>query len=367
MIIHFSLCNPTKSIIIYTGLIAILGTYIFFIAKNEKSTTDALQTERNIFTDIPFSQITQAKLIAPTGTFNFTKSDNRWRITSPIDTPADSPTIDMILSEIEFTQSKRTIPYEQINKPEETLQQWGLIPPTFTFEFTVKGQTYTLHIGRKTAFSETYYARISNDTKAPVILVPSTLHAALNRKLDDLRDRAVFYDLPTNPIDTLAFRSEHLPPNTTLQDFSLKLKEQKWVFERPFNARANSDKINEFINQLTSLNSISFITDSPNTLDKFGLDTPTYQITLSTTTPTSHSLLIGNPIQEQSNLFYAKRLKDSSIFSITRDNVNQLLNLIQGFRDLTIASFSPRSCYAYYLRKIATKACLCTPRIKMAF
>lgn len=333
--------QPYKSLIIYIALIAILGSYIFFIAKQEKGTTEILQSEKNIFNDIPFSKITHATLTGPTGTFSFTKSNDRWRITSPIDAPADSPTIEMILSEIEFTQSKRSIPYEQINKPQETLQQWGILPPTFTFEFTAQDKTYTLHLGRKTAFSETYYAKTSNDPQAPILLVPSTLHAALNRKLDDLRDRTVFYDITQDKIQSIAFRSE-TPLNTAPRDFSLKLKDQKWTFERPFTARANSEKVKQFLDQITALNSVNFITDSPDNLDKFGLDTPTHEITLTTGDPaTPYILLIGHPITEQSDLFYAKRLKDKAVFSITRENVNQLLTLIQSFRDLSIANFYP--------------------------
>ncbi|MCS7063170.1 MAG: DUF4340 domain-containing protein [Methylacidiphilales bacterium] len=340
--------QPYKSIIIYATLVTTLGIYIFFVAKNQKSTTETIQAENNLFIDVPFSKVIEAKLIAPTGTFSFTKQNDKWRITAPINTPADSPTIDMILSEIEFSQSKRTIPFEQINNPQETLAQWGLNPPTFTFEFKTQQDnnkppiTYTLQLGRKTAFSETYYARIGTDPKAPVVLVPSTLHAALNRKLDDLRDRTIFYDLDDpQSVETISFQAESLHAPPIPQEFLLKLKDKKWSFERPFTARASTEKVNEFLNFITSLNSVQFITDSQEELNKFGLDTPTYQINLTTAKESSsHTLLIGNPITEQSEFYYAKRLKDPAVFSINREDVNKLINFIKSLRDLTIATFS---------------------------
>ena len=78
--------------------------YVAFIDKKAPGTKELEDDKTQLFHDLDPNEVTTLEINNDHGLFYMTKTDGRWEIKKPVETPGDGATIDSILNQIAFTQ-----------------------------------------------------------------------------------------------------------------------------------------------------------------------------------------------------------------------------------------------------------------------
>jgi hypothetical protein len=129
--------------------------------------------------------------IAPAGSPAVTLARNGadWRLTSPLETRADSSAVDSILNRASQATFKSVVAGEPTPASDADLRKFGLDRPRFVLELGAGSTRASLAIGDKLDDSSVYARDLS---KLLVVTVDATLLNELSKSADDLRVKDVF-------------------------------------------------------------------------------------------------------------------------------------------------------------------------------
>lgn len=333
-----------SSTILYLAVFLGLLCYLTFIDKKVPGTRDQEESENQIFKLDP-EDVTGLEIKNVHGLFIFKKNNKHWEIQSPVDTLADSSTVQGVISQIAFAQPQRTIKVDGSDKDMDNLKEWGLAPtPAERVVIHTKDKQYVLLVGRKTAISDSVYARASERKNAPVRVIPFTIKEALQKDLPDFRSRNVF-DFEPDKVARIATKVADTA-TTPGQQCEVEIKDGHWSLQMPLVARASEADVLGMLNNILAEHIIDFVTDDASNLSQYGLTSPA--ATLSVTIKPDPSqpsedlvLQIGGPVPDKPDQVYAQRLKSNSVFTLSRKSVDELLNSVPNVRDRHVLAFDP--------------------------
>jgi hypothetical protein len=294
------------------------------------------------------------------------KTDGRWDIKKPVETPGDGSTIDEIVSQILFSQPERIIDVDENSDTDLAhLKDWGLNPPVDRVVIHTSKKTYVLLIGRKTAINDNVYARASEKKNEPVRVLPSTVKDVVEKDLSALRSRNVF-DFDTQKVGKVA---TYLAGTSTTpgqgQQCEVDFKDQKWTLQLPLIARASSDEVQALLGKILGLRVVDFVVDDASNLSTYGLTTPVATITVGLQpdngkTPEDLVLHIGGPVPNKTDQVFAQRLGSNSIFTLTKSIVDDVIKTVPNVRDQHVLPFDPNKptelSYTIGPKKVSVKA-----------
>ena len=328
-----------RSTLIYFVLFLGLACYVTFIDKKIPGTREQEQAENQLF-NFNQDEVTGLEINNVHGSFAFKKKDDHWELTSPVSTPADSPTVMEIIGQIAYAQPQRTISIDVSDKAtENNLKEWGLSPPAERVILHLKDKSLELLIGRKIAINDSVYARTSGRKNAPVRVIPNIVKTVLQKSLSDLRSRNVF-DFEPGAVMRIASRVANTA-TTPAQDCEIDLKEGKWTLQKPLIARAAGRDVQNLLSRLLSLRVTDFITDDPSNLAQYGLTSPSATLAVTVNPDEETVLQIGLPVPGKPDQVYAQRLKSNSIFTLAQASVDELIKALPNVRDRHVFPFPP--------------------------
>jgi hypothetical protein len=335
-----------SSTFLYLAVFLGLICYLTFIDKKLPGTKDQEESENQLFKLDP-EDVTGLEIQNVHGLFIFKKNNNHWEIQKPVDTLADSPTVQGVISQIAFAQPQRTIKVDGSDKDMDNLKEWGLVPTPaerVVIHTANPDKKYVLLVGRKTAISDSVYARASDKKNEPVRVIPFSVKQALQKDLPDFRSRNVFDFEPekATKVATKIADTATMPG----QQCELDLKNGHWSLQMPLVARASDTDVQGLLNKILGEHIVDFVTDDASNLSPYGLTSPT--ATLSVTIkpdpdqPSEDLVLqIGGPVPDKPDQVYAQRLKSNSVFTLTRSSVDDLLKAVPNVRDRHVMAFDP--------------------------
>lgn len=327
---------------LYMAVALGLFCYIFFIDVKFKSTDAAARGAGLLYTFDP-NQVNWLQITNASGTIVLEKNDNRWKITKPVQAFPEAGVMQQILTELEFLRSQREIAYSTLpGVKEETIKQWNLNPPVVEISFRTPQQSHVLKIGRNMALTETVYARASAGPEAPVVIVTSAIKSIVDKKLSELRSRAVF-DFDSKEIDRAAVR-EFSSGSLVAKDVELsRSKAGDWNLQKPLVARAEKKSVEAWLRQVQDLRVIEFVSDESANLSTYGLSSPQAQIIIQKQAgPEELSLIIGNSPPDKPTEVYAKRLRSNSVYTLNKEAVTKIIPGLQECRDRRLVGVSGR-------------------------
>jgi len=328
-----------SSTYLYMAVFLGLFCYLTFIDKKIPGTKEQEDSENQLFKLDP-EDVTSLEVKNVHGLFIFKKNNNHWEIESPVVTLADSAAVEGVISQIAYAQPQRTIKVDGSDTDMANLKEWGLMPtPAERVVIHTKDKQYILLVGRKTAISDSVYARASERKNEPVKVISFTVKQALQKDLSDFRSRNVF-DFEVDKVTKIATR---IADTTTTpgQQCEVDLKDGHWTLQMPLVARASDTAMQELLTKILAVRAVDFITDDASNLSQYGLTSPS--ATLSITIKPSEDLVlqIGGPVPNKPDQVYAQRLKSNSVFTLTRGSVDELLKAVPNVRDLHVLAFDP--------------------------
>jgi hypothetical protein len=247
--------------------------------------------------------------------------------------------VEQILSELEFVETRRTIPINEIQDLDSTLKQWSISTPAIKITASGEGKTYELIIGRKIAVNDLYYARKSSEKTAPIELITSFSRNNFDKKLNDLRSKDVIKFVSS---DVRKISLKQAKGDTPLSDEKeISMDKEQWSLQKPIKARGDREQINSWVSNALGLKVVRFLSDDSSNLSIYGLSTPKTQIIFGFDGKPDQTILIGSTASDQATEVYAKRLQSNTVFTLKAEGVQKLLSDSTEWRDKhVVAPFS---------------------------
>ena len=264
--------------------------------------------------------------------------NNRWRIVSPIDWSANYYAVNRIKNQLEFLDKEANFPVSEIEKVGQSLADFGLDNPVYTFKYGDGRNMRELKIGRSAPVGSRVYMLDTHANR--IIVVNKSLVEDFASDIDDLRGMNVF-DIPRFEVSAFSIR---LAPGggaatsrANLRRIGLVRDEgNSWSFETPIVAGADSREVNAFLDRLLSLSARSF---APENAANTGLDVSSFPTSITIQgTNRKQTLLLGN-VLSGGVLRYARLEENPTVFLVDAAMFKDLGALQTGLRDKAFLKF----------------------------
>jgi len=233
-----------RSLIIYVLILICLVLYYYY-SEIHRVASQGIPEDHSLLSlnasDVEEFTITGSE------TITLARKGPLWRITSPVEKPADSSeTADFLVwvSRVKILRKLETVP-----PPAEL----GLDPPSLLLQFrTTKGESF-VHIGNLTPTKQYRYARSS--AGKGVFLVDAYQASGLNRDMFTFRDKHVF-SLAYEDITGISIRRHGL-----IMEFSKK-RDGTWHLEEDQTLKLKNEKISGLVSRLLRTQARAFPDES---------------------------------------------------------------------------------------------------------
>jgi hypothetical protein len=246
----------------------------------------------------------------------FTKADGTWKMTEPIDAPAEQTDLD----EFAVAASKLRADELVAEKPTD-LKPFGLDKPEARWNFfAANKEVLSLLVGgTEKAPTGRRYAKIAGNDLV-FLLTPQLT----TKVLGEYRTRTVWPSLDAFQIDRLAYGYAEHP-------FVLTKPDNDWVLEGKPGVKIKAEAVRETLDALAGLKAERYVVDKGADLKLFGLEPP--QLSLSIQTKSGKRVLqVGR--QEGGSKRYYARVPDtdvSAVFLISETDSARIVRSLAAF------------------------------------
>jgi len=270
---------------VYLTLILAIAIIAVVFVINPKHNAEKKMEDKRVF-HIKSGSISKIEINNKNGQFSIIKSPtNEWEITNPVNTEADTNTVNSIISSMD------TLNYEKIIG-NGNLTAFGLSPASITATVTSSdNKTYTIRIGSATPIGAYYYAMANNGISG-VFTINEWLKKQLDTNLFQLRNKKLL-NLSQNDLVAISFTKNSKPV------YTLKKEDDLWIFTKPAYNRLKTDILNDITFRLTDLNATNIL-DNVTDLKSLGLEKPSEVISISLMNNRQYTIKLGNSMDQNS-------------------------------------------------------------------
>lgn len=342
-----------RTTIILLIIAGIGAAYIFLYDRKQYRTDVWIQREQMALPDYKSGQINKIEIKKGNTKIVLESTDNEtWRMLEPLQLRADKAEVAEILAQFEFLRKVGTI--KESETANFSLKEYGLETPGIVVDLWLKkgsmvGGTsgdvikYTINIGDKLAAGQnTTYITVGDDKD--VFVVVARFLDKIDKGINDLRSKWAF------EFDKYSVQRVRLESGTNNPLVCSKV-EQLWWVTQPLSDRADTERIQEILNELKDLKIAKedFVSDSKEDIVNYGLDKPVFTISIGTT-DNVQTLHLGHSLDDK---IYAKLDGESSIFLVNSIILRDLDLELNDLRDKQLLRFD--SIGTYGIEKIDLK------------
>ena len=334
-----------RTTIILLIIAGIGAAYIFLYDKRQYRTDVWVQRQQMVLPDYKPGQINKIEMKKGDTNIVLESTDNEsWRMVEPLQLRADKAEVAEILAQFEFLRKIGVV--KESETANFSLKEYGLETPDLVVSLWLKkgsmvGGTagdvikYTVNIGdRLAAGQDTVYITVGDDKDVSV--VGAKFLEKVNKEINDLRNKWAFeYD--KHSVERVRLESGENEPVVCSK------AEQLWWITQPLSDRADTERIQDILNELKNLKIAKedFVSDSKEDIINYGLDKPVFTISIGTTDDVQ-TLRLGHSLDEK---IYAKLDGESSIF-LVHDIILRDLDLeLNDLRDKQLLRFDAIGTY----------------------
>ena len=198
------------------------------------------------------------------------RRDNKWHLETPIKDQADGALVETLLSDLENWQKEGTIPAKQIDDDKSKLAEYGLNNPKLKLKLLGHDRPPEILFGKDSAIEGRIYVRFQNSKDT--FLAGQSVKKEIDKKPEEFRDKKLT-ELSNAQVRRVILK-------TPAGEIELEKKDTHWDILRPLRARADDQKVNDLISQVTSARIGQFVADDRGDLRPYGLAEPRGAITL---------------------------------------------------------------------------------------
>ena len=312
-----------KSTLIVVVVAIALGAFVYFYDSRHTRKTSAEETFKPAFSAKPadFASIT---LKRKSDTAVLQKKGSDWELSKPVESKADSATVDGITADLRNLEIQRSF------AAGDDLSKYGLATPAAKIEFQdTKGAQHTIALGDKDFSGTSVYAMIDNSKPQSIALIPASLLDDVEKPVNDLRDRSIV-DMSNTQVTAL-----------TLHDSSgsiqLKKAQAGWEITEPHATLADSEAVDSMVSSLSTDKFTKVASETPADLAKYGLAHP--DVTLDATAKDGKQFHLA--FGKKGTDYYGRDLSRPIIFSVDSTIYNSFDKKFFDLRDKEILHVDP--------------------------
>lgn len=310
-----------KTLVVFIIALGV-GAYIYFYEKGTPTTEELKEKAKKVF-DFKSDDVKRLSLKTGEQLIVCEKKEDKWQMVKPLNVKADKAGIGRILSRLEFLQTERRLKGEKDKKL--NLKDFGLDKPRMETTFEVEDKSFTLLLGGNCSVGRNMY--VMRTDKEEVLVVRRSLSDALDKSVEDLRDRQV--------IEVDKYKATKLLIERDGKGLECKKEGERWRITNPILARGARDEIEKILDKLDDLKVVEFISEDPGEIDRFGLSSPEVSVTVWEE-DVSRSLIFAKAEEDR---VYAKRKAFDSIYSVEKGIIETLNREANDLRDRKVVRF----------------------------
>jgi Domain of unknown function (DUF4340) len=252
------------------AIIALAGVaYFRFIEMKRPGTEEARRQSQNM---VNFDRTKIDGIVIQNGDqkIEIRRRDNKWRLETPIKDEADGALVESLLSDLENWQKEGTIPSKEINADKSKLVEYGLNNPKLKLKLLGHDRPPEILFGKDAAMEGRMYVRFQNSKET--FIAGQSVKKDIDKKPEEFRDRKLT-ELSNAQVRRVLLK-------TPAGEMELEKKDTHWDILKPLRARADDQKVNDLISQVTSARIGEFVAEDRGDLRPYGLAEPRGSITL---------------------------------------------------------------------------------------
>jgi len=289
--------------------------YLRFVEMKQPSTEEAKRQAQNV---VAFDRNKINGIVIQNGDekIEMRRRDNRWRLETPIKDQADNSLIENLFSDLENWQKDGTISAKEVDADKTKLNEYGLHKAKLRLKLIGQDRPPEILFGKDAALEGKMYVRFENSKET--FLAGQSVKKDIDKKPEEFRDRKLT-DLITAQVSRVILK-------TPAGEMELQKKGDHWEIVKPLRARADDQKINDLIAQITTARIQQFVADDHGDLHPYGLAEPRGAITLFTQEDKQGQLLqIGSMPEKEKDQTYVRFASRGFVYTVPK-KIDEILN-----------------------------------------
>jgi hypothetical protein len=252
------------------AIIALAGVAYFRFFEMKRTGTQEAQRQAQNMVNFDRTKIDGIVIENGDQRIEMRRHDNKWRLEAPIKDQADGALVETLLSDLENWQKAGTIRAKEIVSDKSKLVEYGLTNPKLKLKLLGHERPPEILFGKDAAMEGRMYVRFQNSKET--FIAGQSVKKDIDKKPEEFRDRKLT-DLSNEQVRRVILK-------TPAGEIELEKKDTHWEILKPLRARADDQKVNDLISQVTSARIGEFVTDDRGDLHPYGLAEPRGSITL---------------------------------------------------------------------------------------
>ncbi len=310
-----------KKLIVLALAFAALGTFVYFYEIAGKEARDqakeleesVLQMERDAVTAVSISFTGKDEI-------RLEKQDGTWMLRAPLETPADTGTVDSLLRSLTSAKRDRVFEGQDLD-----LKAYGLEEPAGRIEVTAGDRKKVLQLGNKDFSGSKVYVKLE-DTPSVLLTSTALLSAADKPVLDWRSKNALTFD--RTKVEEMEIRREG-------SEIRLAKKDGAWQLLAPLADPADESTVSTLLSTIEFARAKEFVAEDPTSLKEYGLEQPSVSLRLRESgSDVWHQLDLGGP--KGDDAYYARNPQRKPVFTLSKDVFSDLTKDLWAFRQKDI-------------------------------
>src|SRR5947207_1229381 len=248
------------------------------------------------------------------------KQDQKWRLEAPFKDQADRGAVENLIADLDGWQKFDAIPAKEIAKDKGKLDEFGLSKGKLKLKLLGKNAPPEITFGNDAALQGKIYVQVGDG--GDVIIAAQSVRNDIAKKPEDFRDKKLT-DLTTAEVVRALVKA-------AAGEMELEKKAEHWEIVKPLRARADDQKINDLLAQITTAQIQQFVAEDRGDLRPYGLAEPRGSITLfAVDDKTGQALQIGGPAaagEKEKEQVYVRFTARNAVYTLPK-KIEELLAL----------------------------------------
>jgi len=285
-----------RTTLVLFALTAALVVFIKFYETKRPNTEEANRRAQNV---INFERDKIDGIVIQNGEerIELKRADKKWRLESPVKDLADGSTVDSLLFDLEDWKKDATISGKEIEADKSRMAEYGVAKAKLRLKLQGADAPPGILFGNNAALEGKTYVRLENSKD--VFLAAQSIKNQISKKPEEFRDRKL--------TDTVATQVIRLSLKTAAGEMELQKQGDHWQIVKPLRARADDQKVNDLIAQITTSRIAQFVADDAGDLHPYALTEPRGTVTIFTADDKQGQILqIGGVPEKEKDQVYVR-------------------------------------------------------------
>ena len=293
--------------------------YLVLVERHRLNTADAAREAQNV---VHFDREKIEGIIIQNGDdkIDVRKRGDKWRLEMPIKDQADASAVNNLLLDLENWQKEASISVKEMEADKSKLSDFGLAQPKLRLKLSGDKAPPEIFFGKDAAVEGKMYVRFANSKET--FLVDQSVKKAIDKKPEEFRDRKL--------TDLILAQVVRVVLKTSAGEMELQKQADHWEITKPLHARADDQKVNDLVAQITTARIQQFIADDKGDLHPYGLADARGSITLFTQEDKSgapgQTLQIGGAPEKEKDQVYVRFASRGFVYTLPK-KIEELLNI----------------------------------------